>query len=114
MLPPSAAAAKTNPSITCLLINVFMSAPQQLDGSAMGVEPVVPSVVSTFEEPATGSPSPMTQELVGAGEETIGLTPALLSSVAPSGIVPTDGSPSAPPAVDPLTLEVEAVVQEAL
>ncbi|HEY2530226.1 MAG TPA: hypothetical protein VGJ20_20205 [Xanthobacteraceae bacterium] len=56
----------------------------------------------------------MTQELVGAGEKTIGLTPPLLSSVAPNGIAPTDGSPGAPLAVTPLTLEAEAVVPEAL
>jgi hypothetical protein len=87
-----------------------MSAPQQLDGDPIGVEPVVPSIVATFEEAGAGSLSPMTQELVGAGDETIGLTPALLSSVAPSGIEPTDESPEALPAVGPVTLEVDAVV----
>lgn len=70
--------------------------------------------MATFEEVDPGSLNPITQKLVGAGEETIALTPTLLSSVAPSGIEPNDGNPGAPVAIDPLTLEVEAVVPEAL
>jgi hypothetical protein len=48
--------------------------------------------------------------LVRAGDVTIGLTPPLLSSVAPSGIVPTGATPGADPAVDPLKLVAEVVM----
>ena len=40
-------------------------------------------------------PRPMVQALGKAGDDTMGLTPALLSSVAPSGIVRTEAVPVA-------------------
>jgi hypothetical protein len=56
----------------------------------------------------------MTQGLDGAGEVTIGLTPALLSSVEPSGIAPTGARPGATPAVVPLRLDGATVVPDAV
>ena len=72
------------------------------------VEPDVPAI-GVVEPPRL-----MTQGLDGAGEVTIGLTPALLSSVEPSGIAPTEATPGAAPAFDPLRVDGDAVVPDAV
>ena len=76
----------------------------------MLVVPIEPDVAAIgVVEP----PRLMTQGLDGAGEVSIGLTPALLSSVEPSGIAPTEATPGAAPAVDPLRVDGAAVVPPA-
>jgi hypothetical protein len=60
------------------------------------------------------SPRLITQGLVSAGDATIGLVPAPFSSVAPSGIAPTDATPGAPPALIPLKVDAAAVVPDAV
>ncbi|HEY2528828.1 MAG TPA: hypothetical protein VGJ20_12915 [Xanthobacteraceae bacterium] len=59
-------------------------------------------------------PSPITQELDGAGDAIIGLVPLPPSSVAPSGIEPTDAVPGAAPAFIPLKLDAAPVVPDAV
>ncbi len=54
------------------------------------------------------------QGLSEDGDVTIGLVPAPLSSVAPSGIAPTDATPGAAPAVVPLKVDAAAVVPDAV
>jgi hypothetical protein len=71
--------------------------------------PIDPAAVGVEELPRL-----ITQGLGRAGDVTIGLVPAPLSSVAPSGIVPTDKSPGAAPAPIPLKVDAAAVVPDAV
>jgi hypothetical protein len=64
--------------------------------------------------PARPVAPPTPVEQAPAGDVTIGLTPALLSSVASSGIVPTGATPGAGPVVDPPSVAVGSVVPDAV
>jgi hypothetical protein len=67
----------------------------------------VPAVIEVVEPLITQAPD-------RAGDVTIGLVPAPPSSVAPSGIEPTDATPGAAPAVVPLKVDAAAVVPDAV
>src|SRR5271156_1506365 len=71
--------------------------------------PVEPEAIGVDE-----SPRLITQGLGKAGDVTIGLVPAPPSSVAPSGIEPTDATPGAAPALVPLKVDAAAVVPDAV
>lgn len=61
-----------------------------------------------------GLPRLIVQGLATAGEVTIGLTPALPSSMEPRGIEPTGATPGAEPAVAPPSVEGALVVPDAV
>src|SRR5271156_4117794 len=71
--------------------------------------PVEPEAIGVDE-----SPRLITQGLGKAGDVTIGLVPAPPSSVAPSGIEPTDATPGAAPALVPFKVDAAAVVPDAV